>query len=86
MGRVTHLGLHILRIVLAVDITRRRIVYHAERRVANLSGKPVLEIEQTCLADVLDLRARLADDGGLEAHARAGIPAEDGEGSGTSST
>ena len=76
----THLGLHILRVVFAIDVTRGRIVHHAERRVADLSGEPVLEIEQTCLADVLDLRARLADDSSLEAHARAGIPAEDSEG------
>ena len=74
-----YLGLLVLRIVLAVDIARRRLIRDAERGVAHLRREVVLEVEEARLADVARLGAGLADDGRLEAHPRAWVPTEDGE-------
>lgn len=82
---VTHLALHILSIVLPVDLARRRVTLYSKSGIPNLGRQPVLEIQKTCLANILDLRAGLADDGSLVSHAGARVPAEDGERSGTCS-
>ncbi len=78
--RGTYLGLLILCIVLAIDVARRRLVRHAQRRVPHLSWEMVLEVEETRLAHVARLGAGLADHRRLEAHACTWVPAEDGEG------
>ena len=77
--REAHLGLLVLRIVLTVDIAGRRLVCDAERSIAHLRREVVLEVEEARLADVPRLGASLADDSCLEAHACAGVPAEDGK-------
>ena len=77
----THLGLLVLRIVLAIDIARRRLIRDAQRRISYLRREMVLEVEETRLADVARLGAGLADDRRFETHARAWVPPEDGEGS-----
>ena len=82
----TYFALQVLRVVLPVDLARRGLILDAERRVSHLRGQPVLEVEQTRLAHVLDLRARLANNRGFEAHARSRIPTEDRERSCTSPT
>lgn len=74
-----HLGILVLRIVLAVDVAGRRLVRDAERGVADLRREVVLEVEEARLAYVARLGAGLADHGRLEAHACAWVPAEDGE-------
>ena len=79
MNRLTHLPIHILSIVLPVDIATRSLVLQRERRISNLGREAVLEVEETCLAHVLDFGAGLTNDGGLESHAGAWVPAEDGE-------
>ena len=85
MSRVkAYLSFHVLRIVFSIDITGRRFILQCERRVAHLRGQPVLQVQQTCLTYVLDLGACLTDDGGLEPHAGARIPAKHGEGTGAS--
>jgi hypothetical protein len=81
----THLGLLVLRIVLPIDIARRRLIRDSQRRIAYLRRQMVLEVEETRLADVAGLCAGLADDGRFETHAGARVPAEDGEGTGAGS-
>ena len=78
---ITHLTLHILGIVLAIDVAARRIVLDRQRRVAHLRRQAVLQIQEARLTHVLYLRAGLADDCRFEsgARGRAGVPAEDGE-------
>ena len=70
----------ILCVVLPIDFARRRLVGDAERGVADLRREVVLEVEEARLAHVARLCAGLADHRRLEAHARARVPAEDGEG------
>lgn len=77
---ILHLGLHILRIVLTVDVGCRCFIFVAQSSVTDLSGETVFEIEETSLADVFDFGAGLADDGCFESGALAGVPAEHGEG------
>jgi hypothetical protein len=81
----THLGLLVLRIVLTIDIARRRLIRDSQRRIAYLRRQMVFEVEETRLADVACLGAGLADDGRFETHAGARVPAEDGEGTGAGS-
>ena len=50
-----------------------------QRRVSNLRGQAILQVEQTRLADVLDLRTSLTDHGRLETHAISRVPAKDRE-------
>lgn len=78
----TYRTLHILRVVLPIDITRRRLGRHTQGRVPHLRRQSILEVKQARLAHVLDFGAGLADDGGFVAGAFAGVPAEDGEGPG----
>ena len=82
----TYLALHILRVVLPVHVACGCFVLQCQGCVSYLSGQAVLQIEQTRLADVLDLCASLTDDGRLEAHAVSRIPAEDCERSSTCPT
>ena len=82
----THFTIHILGIILPVDITARRLVLEGKGGVPDLCRKAILEVEQACLTYILDLSARLAYNCRFEAHARAGVPAEDGKGSITSTT
>ena len=74
-----HLGLLILRIVLSVDIARRRLIRYAKRGIAHLRWKVIFEVEETRLAHVTRLGACLAYDRRLESHTGAGVPAEDCE-------
>jgi hypothetical protein len=74
------LGLLVLRIVLPIDVARRRLVRGAERGIADLRREVVFEVEEAGLAHVARFGTRLADDRRLVAHARARVPAEDGEG------
>jgi hypothetical protein len=76
----THLGLLILRIILAIDIARRRLIRDSQRRIAHLRWQMVFEVEETSLADVTSLCAGLADDCRFETHAGARVPAENSEG------
>jgi hypothetical protein len=76
---VAYLGILVLRIVLSVDIARRRLVRDAQRGIAHLRWEVVLEVEEARLADVTRLGAGLADYGSLETHTCAWVPAEDGE-------
>lgn len=85
-GRETHLPLHILRIILPINLARRRLILQLQRRIPNLRGQPILQIQETRLADILNLCASLADDGSLVTHACARVPAEDGEGASTGAT
>ena len=62
-GRWTYLVFHVLRIVLAVDVARRRLALDGQRSVTHLGRQTILEIQQTCLTDVFDLGTCLADDG-----------------------
>lgn len=73
-GNITHLAFHILCIVLSVDFARGGLVLHSQGRVPDLSGKAILKIQQTCLANVLDLGAGLANYSSLVSHATARIP------------
>jgi hypothetical protein len=79
----THLGLLILRIVLPIDVARRYLVRSAERghrrSVVDLHWEVVFEVEEARLAYVARLCAGLADHCRLVAHARARVPAKDGE-------
>lgn len=81
-----YLRLHILRIVLPVDLARGCLILHSQSRVSNLRRQAKLQVQQACLANVLNLRTRLANDGGLVAHTSTGVPPEDGERSGACST
>ena len=76
---LAHLFLNLLVEVLLVDGRPRQLVLDLESGVAHLHGQTVLEIEQTRLADVLELGTRLTDLGLLVAHAGTWTPAEDGE-------
>ena len=76
----THLRLHVLRVVLPVDLARRCLTFYPKGCIPDLSRQPVLQVKQTRLANILDLRTGLADDSGLVSHAGARVPAEDGEG------
>lgn len=82
----THLPLHILRIILPINLARRRLILQLQRRIPDLRRQPILQVQETRLADVLNLGTGLADDGGLVAHACSGVPAEDGEGTGAGAT
>ena len=64
-----HLGLLILRVVFPIDLTRRCLVRHAKRGIADLRREVVFEVEETRLAYVARLGARLADHRRFEAHA-----------------
>ena len=75
----TYLALHILSVVLSIDVASGCLILQSQRRVSYLGWQTVLEIQQTSLANVLYFCACLANNGGLEAHALAWIPAEDGE-------
>ena len=66
-------------VVLSVDLASWGLAFNAESSVANLGGEAINKIKETCLADVLDLGASLADYGGLESHAGARVPTENGE-------
>jgi hypothetical protein len=57
-GGETHLGLLVLRIVLPVDVARRRLVRDAERGIADLRREVVFEVEETGLAYVARLWRR----------------------------
>jgi len=81
-----YLGLLVLRVVLPVDVARRRLVRDAEGGVPDLRWEVILEVEEAGLAHVARLCAGLTDHRRLEAHARAWVPAEDGERAGTGST
>lgn len=65
MKKGLYLVFHVLRIVLAVDVTRWSLALDSQRRITDLGRQTILEIQQTCLTDVLDLGTRLADDGGF---------------------
>ena len=86
MQNGTHLALHVLSVVLPVDFARWRVAYNSKGSIADLSGQSILEVKKTGLTDVLNLRAGLADDGGLVSHTGTRIPAEDREGPGTCPT
>lgn len=60
-----YLVFHVLRVVLAVDVARWSLALDSQRSITNLGRQTILEIQETCLTDVLDLGARLADDGGF---------------------
>ena len=75
----THFIVHVLREVLAVDITTRGGGLYPEGCVADLGGQTVFKVEKACLADVLNLCASLANHRGLEAHSRSRVPAKDSE-------
>ena len=76
------LRVHVLRVVLPIDVATRRVELQRQRRISYLRRQPEFEVEEACLADILDLGTSLADNGGFEAHASAGVPAEDSEGAG----
>jgi hypothetical protein len=76
---VTCLDLLILGVVLPVDIARGRLVRDAKCGVADLRREVVLEVEEARLTHVARLCTGLADHRRLETHARAGVPAENGE-------
>ena len=74
-----YLRLHILRIVLPVDLARGCLILHSQSRVSNLRRQAKLQVQQACLANVLDLGTCLADHSCLIPHTGAWIPPEDGE-------
>lgn len=67
----------VLRMVLAVDVARRRLGLDAEDRVADLGREAKLEVEEARLAHVLGLCAHGADLGLLVPRALTGEPLED---------
>lgn len=67
----------VLRMVLPVDITRRRLARHAQHRVPHLRRKSKLQIEQASLTNVLRRRTDLTDLRLLVSHALSGKPFED---------
>jgi hypothetical protein len=83
---LAHLTLHILSIILSIDITRRRLILHRQGCIPNLSRQPVFQVEQACLANILDFGACLANNSRLESRALTWIPAKDGEGPSASTT
>jgi hypothetical protein len=72
----TNLALHVLRIILSIHVARRRLVLQRQRRIPHLRRQPILQVQQTSLAHVLDLCARLAYHGRLKPHPIAWIPPE----------
>ncbi len=83
---MTHLALHILRIILPVYLTGWCLTLNPKGSVADLRGQAILQVQQARLTHVLDLCASLTDDGSLEPHASTRVPTEDGERTGTSAT
>lgn len=79
--RLGQFPVHVLDVVLLVHVTRGQVVLYFQGRVSHLRRQPVLKVQQTRLADILQFAARLTHFRLLEAHPGAGTPPEDGEGS-----
>lgn len=81
---MTHLAFHILRVILSVYVAGGCIILKPQRSVSYLSWKTILEVKQAGLANVFYFCASLADDSSFESRTGARIPAEDCEGTCTS--
>lgn len=82
----THLILHVLSVIFPVDLARRGFTLNPKCGVTDLGGKAIDQVKKTCLTNILDFGACLADNGGLESHAGARVPTKDGEGASAGAT
>ena len=84
--RGTHLALHVLCVIFAIDVACGGLVLYSKSCVSDLGGQTVFEVKETRLTDVFDFGAGLANDGGFESCAGARIPSKDSKRTGASTT